>query len=266
MSIVNDSKAIMPSLPSGRRRWQRPAIILACVSAVALVWWSGLGRYLSFDALAEHSAVLKAFVAAHWLIALALYVGAYVVAVALSVPGALALTVLGGLLFGAVIGSLAVIVAATIGACIVFLLARSVFGEQLARKAGGRLSGIIEGFRQDEVSYLLFLRLVPVFPFWLVNLAPALAGVRFRNFAWTTFVGIAPGSVAFAAAGAGADSVLAAHGEKLAACRAAGRACEGFDPSVLVTPQLGLALALLGVVALVPVIWRRLAQPRAMDN
>jgi uncharacterized membrane protein YdjX (TVP38/TMEM64 family) len=190
----------------------------------------------------------------------------YVAAVALSVPGALALTVLGGLLFGPVVGSLAVILSAGTGACLVFLLARSAFGAQLAKKAGGRLAGIVEGFRQDEVSYLLFLRLVPVFPFWLVNLAPALAGVRFSNFAWTTLVGITPGSIAFAVAGAGADSVLAAHGEKLAACRATGQACAGFDPSVLVTPQLGLALALLGLVALVPIAWRKLAQRRVMNN
>ncbi|MGL4727384.1 MAG: TVP38/TMEM64 family protein [Bosea sp. (in: a-proteobacteria)] len=261
-----DSKKMVEAPVPERSRWLKPALILACIAALALVWWSGLGRYLSFDALAEHRAALKAFVSARWLAALALYMVVYVVAVALSVPGALVLTVLGGLLFGPVIGSLAVILAATVGACIVFLLARSAFGEHLTRKAGGRLAGMVEGFRQDEVSYLLFLRLVPVFPFWLVNLAPALAGVRFGNFAWTTLIGIAPGTAAFVVAGAGADSVLAAHGDKLAACRATARACEGFDPSVLVTPQLGLALALLGLVALVPVIWRRLAQRRTMDN
>jgi uncharacterized membrane protein YdjX (TVP38/TMEM64 family) len=200
------------------------------------------------------------------LAAIAIYAGVYVAAVALSVPGALALTVLGGLLFGPVLGSALVIFSATLGACLVFLLARSAFGEQLARKAGGRLAGILEGFRQDAVSYLLFLRLVPVFPFWLVNLAPALAGVPFLTFLWTTLLGITPGSLAFAVAGAGADSVLAAHGARLASCRAAGSNCPGFDPSVLVTPELGVAFALLGLVALVPVVWRKLASRRAAPH
>jgi uncharacterized membrane protein YdjX (TVP38/TMEM64 family) len=233
---------------------------------LALIWTGALGRYLSFDALAEHRASLKDFVTERRLAALLIYVGVYVAAVALSVPGALALTVLGGLLFGPVLGSALVIVSATLGACVVFLLARSAFGEQLARKAGGRLAGIMEGFRQDAVSYLLFLRLVPVFPFWLVNLAPALAGVPFLTFLWTTLLGITPGSLAFAVAGAGADSVLASHGANLAECRAAGRDCAGFDPSLLVTPELGVAFALLGLVALVPVIWRKLASRRAAPH
>jgi uncharacterized membrane protein YdjX (TVP38/TMEM64 family) len=250
--------------PSGR--WLRLALILGVALVLVLVWTGALGRFLSFDALAEHRATLKEFVARRQVAALLIYAGIYVAAVALSVPGALALTVLGGLLFGPVLGSAMVIVSATIGACLVFLLARSAFGEQLARKAGGRLAGILEGFREDAVSYLLFLRLVPVFPFWLVNLAPALAGVPFLTFLWTTLLGITPGSLAFAVAGAGADSVLAAHGEALAACRTAGRECAGFDPSVLVTPELGAAFALLGLVALVPVIWRKLASRRAAPH
>jgi uncharacterized membrane protein YdjX (TVP38/TMEM64 family) len=255
------------TLPAARDcPWVKPAVVIAVLGVLALSWWLGLGDYLSFDALARHRTTLKAHVDADYLPALLAYLAIYIMTVALSVPGALALTVLGGLLFGPVIGSLAVIFSGTVGACIVFLLARSAFGEQLARKAGGRLRALLDGFRENEASYLLFLRLVPVFPLWLVNLAPALAGVRFATFAWTTLVGIAPGSIAFAVAGAGADSVLAAHGEQLEACRVAGRACPGFDPSVLVTPQLGLALGLLGLVALIPVVWRKLAPRRSMNN
>ncbi len=263
---------MMPETPQqqapGASLRRRLILLGVLAGLVALIFASGLNRYLSFDALAEHRGSLKTFVAAHQGMALLVYVAAYVTAVALSVPGALMLTVLGGLLFGPVIGTVAVVMSATLGACLVFVIARTALGDALARKAGGALSKVLEGFRQDAASYLLFLRLVPVFPFWLVNLAPALAGVPFITFVWTTLIGILPGTAAFVVAGAGADSVLAAHAERLAACRAAGGAtCRGgFDPASLVTRELGLALALLGAVALIPVAWRRLASRRAAGN
>ncbi|MGL4975055.1 MAG: TVP38/TMEM64 family protein, partial [Bosea sp. (in: a-proteobacteria)] len=125
-----------------------------------------------------------------------------------------------------------------------------------------------EGFREDAASYMLFLRLVPVFPFWLVNLAPALAGVPLSTFLWTTLVGIVPGTFAFAFAGAGLDSVVAAQAAARASCLAAGRTdCSaGLDLKALVTPQLLTAFALLGLVALVPVIWRKLKARSSKAN
>ncbi len=125
------------------------------------------------------------------------FVALYAAVVALSLPGGAVLTMAGGFLFGWLLGGLASIVGATIGASIVFLIARSALGEFLAARAGPWLSRFRQGFQDDAFSYLLFLRLVPIFPFWLVNLAPALLGVGFVTYVATTFLGIIPGTFAY---------------------------------------------------------------------
>ncbi len=121
---------------------------------------------------------------------------------ALSLPGGAILTVIGGLLFGVIVGSVAAAVGALVGATAIFLIARSAAGEFLTRRAGPFAAKLAEGFRADAFSYLLFLRLVP-FPFWLVNLASALFGVRLSTYVAATAIGIVPATVAFAAFGAG---------------------------------------------------------------
>ncbi len=234
---------------------------------------SGLQRYLTLEGLVSHHVALKAAVAEQFAAALTAFMALYVLCVALSVPGAVVLTILAGVLFGPVIGSVVVVVSATIGAALVFLIARTALGTGLTRRAGPALARILEGFKADAVSYMLFLRLVPLFPFWLVNLAPALAGIALWPFVWTTLIGIIPGSVAFVLAGAGAQSVLAVQAAALEACRASatGTAAQcrvSMQPSMLVTPQLGLALGALGLVTLIPVLWRWLAKRgtnRGMD-
>ena len=132
----------------------------------------------------RHRDALSAFVDAHYVAALAAFMALYITAVSLSIPGALFLTITGGFLFGVIVGGAAVVVAATIGAIVIFLVARSAFGEYVVRRAGPRLSKICDGFCADAFSYLLFLRLVPLFPFFLVNLAPALVGVRLSEPSW----------------------------------------------------------------------------------
>ena len=200
----------------------------------------------------------------HKVAALAAFVGLYVVAVALSIPGAVLLTVAGGFLFGVVIGGVSVVIGATIGATLVFLIARGAFGDILVRRAGLRLAKIGEGFRADAFNYLLFLRLVPLFPFWLVNLAPAVFGVGFGPFVTATALGIIPGTFAFAFVGRGLDSVIAAHGAAYDACIAAGRAnCHiGFDLHAAITPELIVAFVALGIAALIPVILKRIRARR----
>jgi uncharacterized membrane protein YdjX (TVP38/TMEM64 family) len=179
--------------------------------------------------------------------------------VALSLPGAVFLTVFGGFLFGWLLGGVTTVVAATIGAVIVFLIARTSVGDALGRRAGPRLKRIAKGFREDAFAYLLFLRLVPAFPFWLVNLAPALFGMPLRSFALATAVGILPGTFAFAFAGAGLDSVIVAQKAAKQACLAAGGGdcMMRVDLHALVTPKLVIALGALGVVSLIPVLLRR---------
>jgi uncharacterized membrane protein YdjX (TVP38/TMEM64 family) len=141
----------------------------------------------------------------------------------------------------------------------VFLVARSSFGDVLARRAGPALTRLKDGFARDAFHYLLFLRLVPLFPFWLVNLAPALANVKLRTFVAATAVGIIPGTFAFAFVGEGLDSVLAVQADWKACVSAPStRVCPD-EPtlSALITPQLLLAFSALGLVALLPVALRR---------
>jgi uncharacterized membrane protein YdjX (TVP38/TMEM64 family) len=163
-----------------------------------------------------------------------------------------------GWLFGGAIAS----VSATLGAIFVFLIARTSVGDILVRKAGPRLQKFAEGFREDAFSYLLFLRFLPIMPFWMTNLAPALFGVRVETFALATMIGILPATFTFATAGAGLDSVIAAQKASVETCRASGRADCAYDLDVwsLLTPQILAAFAALGIMALIPVAvrhWRR---------
>ena len=235
-----------------------PLILLA--AALAAVWYSGLAHYLSLDHLLAKRTALADYIKNNLAISLLIYGAIYVAAVALSVPGALILTIAGGFLFGGWLGGMVTVIAATIGATLIFLIARTSFGDTLANKAGPRMEKLREGFREDEASYMLFLRLVPVFPFWLVNLAPALLGVRLQTFIWTTLAGILPGTFAYSLAGAGIDSVAAAQQSTYDACIQAGRSdCTlTISPQQLVTQELILAFAAIGVVALIPVAVKRL--------
>jgi uncharacterized membrane protein YdjX (TVP38/TMEM64 family) len=239
----------------------RRAVPLAVVLALSgVVVGLGLHRQLSFETVVRHHQALRDFIAGHELSAVAAYVALYVAAITLSVPVGFYLTVVGGILFGAIIGGGAALVGATVGAIGIFLLAKSAVGEHLVRRAGPLAERLAHGFRADAFSYLLFLRLVPIFPFWLVNLVPALCGVGLATFAVATALGILPATFVFAFVGAGLDSVIAAQQATYEACLAADRAdCRlAFHMNAALTPQLLAALAALGVLALLPVVVKRL--------
>lgn len=242
---------------------RRLALLLAAVVLAGIAYYAFGRDALSFEALLRHRDAIDAFVARHQVLAVLAYVGIYIAVVALSVPGAAFLTVCGGFMFGLLTGASAAAFGATIGATFVFLIARTALGEPLQRRAGPRAAKLAEGFREDAFSYLLFLRLVPAFPFFLVNLVPAIAGVRLLPFVAATALGVIPGSAAFAFAGTGLDSVIVAQKRVYDACLAAGRAdCQlAFDTKDILTPQLIGALIALGVLALVPVVVRRLRRP-----
>src|ERR1051326_3643395 len=189
---------------TGTLRLRRFLPVAAVLLVLAVILAMGWHRQLSFETLVRHRAGIDAFVAAHYPAALAAFVALYVTVAALSVPGAVVLTICGGILFGWLAGGLAAIVGATAGATVIFAVARTACGESLIRCAGPRAQTIAEGFRSDAFSYLLFLRLVPIFPFWLVNLAPALVGVRLAPLLGAAILGILPGPLPHALAG-GAD-------------------------------------------------------------
>jgi uncharacterized membrane protein YdjX (TVP38/TMEM64 family) len=247
----------------------QPSLIRRLVPLLVLVLLAGAAYYLfgrselSLEALIRNRAAIDDFVAAHRVLAVLAFIALYITAVALSVPGAAFLTVCGGFLFGLAVGASAAAIGATIGATVIFLVARTALGEPLLRRAGPRAAKLAQGFRDDAFSYLLFLRLVPAFPFFLVNLVPAFAGVGLLPFVTATALGVIPGSAVYAFAGTGLDSVIAAQRASHAACLASGRTdCHiTFDVKDILTPELIGALVALGLLALVPVLVRHLRKP-----
>lgn len=241
--------------PSIRRLMPVAAIGLAMV----IVYAAGWHREVSLENLIRHRAVIDQFIDEHYVAAVGVFVAIYISAVAMSVPGATLLTVSGGVLFGWLAGGIAAVVGATIGAAIIFEIASTACAGTLARRAGPRVGKLAEGFREHAFCYLLFLRLVPLFPFFLVNIAPALVGVRLGTFVAATAIGIVPATFAFAMFGAGLDSVIAAQETVFRACIAAGRTdCHlDFDSSAAITPQLVAAVVALCALALVPIVVRR---------
>jgi pyruvate/2-oxoglutarate dehydrogenase complex dihydrolipoamide dehydrogenase (E3) component/uncharacterized membrane protein YdjX (TVP38/TMEM64 family) len=240
--------------------WRRQALPIAVLLVMAAAYALGLHRYLSLRAIVENRAALETFTAQNRLLALVAFMAIYVAAVALSFPGASVLTVLGGLLFGWIVAGLAIIFSATLGAVVIFLVVKTALGGALVRKAGPRLVRVSAGFNEDALSYLLFLRLVPLFPFWLVNIAAGMANIPLRSFILATFIGIIPATFTFAYLGEGLDSILVAQSASHAACVAAmGEAACPFELSLssLFTAKLLAAFVALGVLALLPV-----ARPR----
>ena len=220
------------------RLW--PLLLLAL--ALALFFAFGLGRYLSFAALKEHQAEWRAFVQDHAIAAMLVYTAVYAVVVALSIPVAVLLTLIGGFLFGATAALPMVVFAATLGATLIFLAARSSLGGLLEAKAGPWFARLERGFRRDQWSYMFFLRLTPLVPFFIVNVVPAFLGVDLLCFVVATFFGIMPLTFIFTLAGASIGDVLDAG---------------AFSIEGILTPKLIFALTGLGVAAILPAILRR---------
>jgi uncharacterized membrane protein YdjX (TVP38/TMEM64 family) len=242
---------------SGIKRYL-PLIVL--LLAIAGAYLAGLHKYVSLNVVAENREILTAAVRDNLWLALGAYALIYTVSTALSLPGGALLTIVGGFLFGWLIGGLTTVIAATLGATVVFLIAKSSLGDFLTQKAGPFAKKLAEGFNTDAFNYLMFLRLVPVFPFWLINIAPALFNVRLRTYVITTFLGIIPGTFAIAVLGAGLGSVIDRQKAIFDTC-VADKGLENctfnVDAGALLTPQLLAAFAALGVVALIPVALKR---------
>lgn len=229
----------------GRSGWLSRLVPVVClVLATALFFALGLDRYVSLELLRENRELLTGFVSDHYFLAALAFVAIYAVVTGLSVPGAAVLTLSGGFLFGTVGGTAYAVIGATLGATAIFLAARTAFADALRARAGRAIGMMREGFRRDAFNYLLFLRLVPAFPFFLVNLVPAFLGVSTRTYILATVIGIIPGGFVFASVGAGLGSIFDQEGE--------------IGLADVMTPEIILAMAGLGVLALVPVIARRL--------
>ena len=195
--------------------WKR-ALPLLVIVAVAVVGFFTLRDVLSFEALRDNREWLIAWRDNNYVLAAAVFILIYIVVVAFSLPGAAVMTLTGGFLFGIFPGALFCILGATIGAVVIFLAAKTGLGDMLQAKMqaqagdGGMLAKMQAGLNANEISYLFLMRLVPAIPFFIANLAPAFLGVKLRNFVFTTFFGIMPGSVVYTSVGAGLGDVFAA--------------------------------------------------------
>ncbi len=215
------------------------ALVLLIAGALIAAWRFGLFDLLSLETLRARRHDLLGFVAAHRFAALALFIGVYALATLFALPGVLWITIAGGFLFGLATGALATALGATLGATGLFLAARHLFAEALARRAGAFLTRLEAGFKRNAISYLLSLRLIPIVPFFIANIAPAFLGARTTTFVATTFIGILPGVVAYTWIGAGLGAVFDAGGEPDLASFAS---------------QLAPAFIALGLLSLAPVI------------
>ncbi len=182
------------------------------IAVVAVIGFFTLKDYLSFESLRDNREALLAWRDANFIVASIGFIAVYIAIVAFSLPGAAIISLTGGFLFGLFPGALYNITGATIGAVLIFTAARMGLGDYLSRKmdsAGGVVGKIKAGLDENEVSFLLLMRLVPAFPFFVANLVPALVGTKLRTFAWTTFVGIIPGGVVYTWVGSGLGEVFA---------------------------------------------------------
>lgn len=218
-----------------------PLGLLVVALVLAIVF--DLPRYARLDTLREHREALLAFVGARPLAAPLAFLGVYAGWVALSIPGAFLLTVVAGFLFGTLLGGAVVVIAGTLGATIIFLAVRYAFADLLRAYAGRWLGKLQAGFNRNAFSYLLVLRLAPVFPFFAVNIAPAFLDVRAGTFIGATLIGIIPACFVYASVGAGLGSILDAGGE--------------LDAGSVLTPEVILALSALAALSLLPVVLKR---------
>lgn len=179
----------------------RVAVAAVFVAAIAAFLAFDLQQYFRLEVLREQRDTLLAFTETHLGLMIAAYMGVYIVMAALSVPGAAVLTLAGGALFGVLIGTIAVSFASTIGATMVFLAARFLFRDAVQRRFGKRLTVINRGVERDGAFYLLALRLVPVFPFWVINLVMALTPIRTWTYFWVSQLGMLPATVVYVNAG-----------------------------------------------------------------
>lgn len=225
-----------------------PLVVLLAIAAGAFAL--GLDRYLTFEALRDNRMALISFVDERMPLAVAAYIAIYAVTTAVSLPGGAILSVTGGFLFGVAFGTLYVVVGATIGATGVFLIARSALGSALRQRAGPFLKKMEAGFQENAFHYLLVLRLIPVFPFFVVNLVPAFLGVGLRTYVAATVVGIIPGAAVFAVTGVGLGSIFDAG--------------ETFSVTSVLTPQVFAALVGLALLTLLPVAYKKLKARRAI--
>ncbi len=247
---------VIEAAPQLWRRWLKFLPILVIALGLVLIFATGLNRYLSLEMLQAKRQDLQAAVSAQPVRCVVIYMVAYMVMVAFSLPGAMIMTMAGGFLFGPWIGSAAAVVGMTCGAMIMFWVARSALGEIIRRKAktGGLIEKIQVGVQANAFTYLLVLRLIPAVPFWLCNIASGFVAIPVRTYLAATVLGIIPSTVIYSSIGAGLNHVFdQGQTPNLGLVT---------DPQVFV-PLIGLCL--LSLIPLVFHVWKARRRPAAVE-
>jgi uncharacterized membrane protein YdjX (TVP38/TMEM64 family) len=217
--------------------------LLLLLVALGLFFYFKLYNTLSFEQLTLHRTELTQWSEAHYTLSVILFMCAYAIAVAVSIPGATLFTLTGGFLFGTLLGSIYVVTSATVGATLVFLAARAAFADTLSKKAGPFVQKMEAGFQKDAFNYLLALRLIPIFPFWLVNIVPGLLNVGLRRYILATFIGIVPGTVVYVSLGSGLGAIFDAG--------------ETPNLGIILQPHIIAPLIALAFLSFLPVLYKR---------
>ncbi len=214
----------------GSRTWARIGVALLVAAAAFLVYWYDLHHYLTLERVKQYKERIDEVYAAHPFLTIAVYFCVYVVATALSIPGAVVMTLAGAAIFGLWLGTLVISFASTIGASLAFVVARFLLRDWVNDHFGAKLELIYEGVRREGAFYLFTLRLVPIFPFFLINILMALTPIRLRTFYWVSQLGMLPGTIAYVNAGTQLSRIS--------------------SPSDILSPRVLLSFALLGILPL----------------
>jgi uncharacterized membrane protein YdjX (TVP38/TMEM64 family) len=215
---------------------------LLLILALALIaWFSGVSRYFNLESLRAHQQTLEVLVKDHLLISLLTFMGCYIIVVGLSIPAASFMTIAGGILFGQWIGTGMTVIAATLGASVLFASARLASTDLGSRKKGSWVHKMQKGFQENAFSYLLTLRLIPIFPFAAINLAAALLQIPFRTFFFGTLIGIIPGAFVYTSMGVALRTVLQKP---------------NFTANLILDPRILTAFIGLGLLSLLPVVYK----------
>ena len=216
-----------------------PIIIIVLLSIVA--WSLGIQHYFTFDALKKYHQLLEGYIAAHTIFAVLIYAGIYITVVGLSIPGAAFMTLAGGIFFGQWVGTVTAVISASLGATVLFFSAKMASQDLMTQKAGTWVQKMQKGFQNGAFFYLLTLRLIPIFPFFAVNLAAALLQVPLLTFFFGTVLGIIPGSFVYVSLGVALQKVIYT---------------QNVSPKLILDPKILLALGGLGLLSLLPIAYK----------
>jgi len=217
-------------------------IILLLAGLVLFFTFDGQ-KYLSLTIIKQHYNSILIFTNHHFWLSSIVFIITYIIVVAFSIPGATLMTLMGGFLFGLFPGVIWIILSATIGSYLVFLAVKTAFGKSLKEKATGTIEKLRNGFESNAFNYLLTLRLIPIFPFFVINIACGTLNIRSSTFFWATLIGIIPGSLIYAWVGTGLGFALK-QGKEL-------------NMGIIFEPQFILPIIGLGILSLVPVIYKK---------